>query len=388
MRFYRWPGRPTLFALVGAWGLTALFLGGSAAGLSVGSAASHFSITATPNSTASDGLNAVSCVSSSDCWAVGTAYPTAALIEHWDGTTWTLAAAAAPTSTTALEAVDCIDASDCWAVGRTSSSGGDTVALAEQWNGQSWTTVATPSAPGSSASLFGVTCTSSADCWTVGSYFTSQDPPATQTLAEHWNGTDWTVVPTPSLPDDQYNFLNATTCINSNDCWAVGDTANFGQTLAEHWNGTSWSIVKTHNTASTDNVLNGVSCVSTSDCWATGQGASATLAEQWNGRRWSIAATPATAAGTSGFAYGASGLGGDSVVCVSLKKCWAVGFEAGSSTLAERWNGTSWKIVQTATPNGSEFSDFYAVACAQGGKCWAVGSFNLGGSSETLAEVN
>ena len=246
----------------------------------------------------------------------------------------------------------------------------------------------TPPAPGSDAGLFGVTCASSVDCWAVGTYFTNLDPPATQALAEHWNGTDWSVVPTPTLPAGQYNFLNAASCADSHDCWAVGDTANFGKTLAEHWNGASWSIVKTRNTASTDNVLNGVSCVSTSDCWATGQGASGTLAEQWNGRRWSRAPTPVIAGG-SGFAYGASGLGGNSVACVSSKKCWAVGFTGSSpSTLAERWNGTSWKIVQTATPEGSDFSDLDAVACAPGGTCWAVGSFDVGGSLQTLAEVH
>lgn len=389
MQFDRRPRHSTYFVCVAACVLTAMFLGGAAAGLSVGSATPRWSITPTPNSTASDGLNGVSCVSSVDCWAVGTANPTAALIEHWDGTAWSVVSAAAPVSTTALEAVDCIDVSDCWAVGRTSSSGADTVALAEHWDGQSWTTVATPPVPGSAAGLFGVTCASSVDCWTVGSYFTSLDPPATQTLAEHWDGTEWTVVTTPSLPDNQYNFLNATTCVSSNDCWAVGDTANYGETLAEHWDGTSWSIVKTRNTASTDNVLNGISCAATSDCWATGQGASETLAERWNGRRWSITPTPVTGSGISGFAYGASGLGGNSVVCVSLKKCWAVGFGGSTTrTLAEQWNGTSWNIVRTAAPKGSESSDLFAVACALGGKCWAVGSFDLGGSSETLAEVH
>jgi hypothetical protein len=382
------PRHLTVFALVGAWVLTSLCLVGAAAGASPGSSASRWSISPTPNSTSSDGFNGVSCVSTVDCWAVGTSNPTAALIEHWDGTAWALVPAAVPVPTTALEAVSCIDTSDCWAVGRTSSSGADTAALAEHWNGQSWTTVSTPPSPGSDAGLFGVTCASSVDCWTVGSYFTNQDPPATQALAEHWNGTDWAVVPTPSLPGNQYNFLNATTCAGSNDCWAVGDTANFGQNLAEHWDGTSWSIVKTPNTASADNVLNGVSCASASDCWATGQGASETLAEHWNGRRWSITPTPVTAPGISGFAYGASGLGGNSVVCVSAKKCWAVGFRGGARTLAEEWNGASWNTVRTAKPKGSDFSDLFAVACAQGGTCWAVGSFDLGGSLETLAEVH
>jgi hypothetical protein len=378
-----------LAALVGACGFVGLFVGGPAAAISAAASAHTWSIASTPNSTTSDGLNGVTCLSSADCWAVGPASPTAALIEYWNGADWTSVPAAVPTATTALEAVDCVGASDCWAVGRTSSSGSGSTALAEHWNGQSWIAATMPTTPGGAAGLFGVACTNSTDCWTVGSYFTSQEPPATQVLVEHWNGTDWTVVSTPSLPGGQYNFLNATTCSNSTDCWAVGDSANYGKTLAEHWNGRDWSIVKIPKTASKDNVLNGISCVSTSDCWATGQGASGTLAEHWNGKLWSITPTPATGTGNSGFAYGASGLGGSSVACASSQKCWAVGFAgSASSTLVERWNGSKWKVQPTTMPSGSDSSDLNAVACAPGGPCWAVGTFDVSGSAETLAESN
>jgi hypothetical protein len=383
------PGNLGVFALVGAWVLIALCLGGPAAGPALGSTAPQWSITPTPNSTTFDGLIGVSCLSAADCWAVGTANPTASLIEHWNGTAWTLVPAAAPVPESPLEAVDCVDTSDCWAVGRTSSSGSNTVALTEHWDGKSWTTVSSPPVPGSNdTSLFGVTCASSADCWSVGSYFTSVEPPATQTLAEHWDGTDWTIVATPSLPGNQYNFLNATTCLKSDDCWAVGDTASFGQTLAEHWDGTSWSTVPTPNTASAGNDLNGVSCVSATDCWATGQGAPQALAERWNGRRWSIASTP-TPSGGSSFGDGSSGLGGNSVVCVSAKKCWAVGYAGHAAhALVEQWTGTSWKIARTVKPTGSTFSDLFAVTCAGRGTCWAVGLYDVGQSQDTLAEVH
>jgi hypothetical protein len=380
--------RPLVFALAGTWALTALLLGGPAAGPAFGSTAPPWSISPTPNSNSFDGLNGVSCLDRVDCWAVGTANPTAALIEHWDGTAWTLVPAAAPVSLSALESVDCIGTSDCWAVGRTSTTGSNTLALTEHWDGHQWTSVSSPPVPGSDdTGLFDVTCTSSVDCWTVGSYFTNLDPPATQTLAEHWDGTSWSIVTTPSLPGDQYNFLNTAACDGPDDCWAVGDTANFSQTLAEHWDGTSWSIVATPDTASAGNGLNGVSCLSASDCWATGQAGAQALAERWNGRRWSIVPTP-TASDGSSFGDGNSSPGGSSVECVSAKKCWAVGYAGhGPHALAEQWNGAGWKVVRTAKPAGSDVSTLYAVTCARG-RCWAVGSFNADGAQETLAEVH
>ncbi len=74
---------------------------------------------------------------------------------------------------------------------------------------------------------------------------------------------------------------------------------------------------------------------------------------------------------------------------MSAKKCWAVGFAGRTPhALVEQWNGTSWNLARAAKPAGSNFSDLYAVSCALGGTCWAVGSFDLGGSPETLAEVH
>src|SRR5215471_7562870 len=61
-----------------------------------------------------------------------------------------------------------------------------------------------------------------------------------QTLAEHFNGTSWSVVPTPALNAALSGVAGAA----GNNVWAVGDQAagSSNNTLIEHWDGTSWSV--------------------------------------------------------------------------------------------------------------------------------------------------
>ena len=71
-------------------------------------------------------------------------------------------------------------------------------------------------------------------------------PGANVTLAEQWNGSDWSIVTTPN-PSPSVDNLSAVACTGASDCWAVG-FASAGllvNTLAEHWNGSTWSIVTT-----------------------------------------------------------------------------------------------------------------------------------------------
>jgi hypothetical protein len=52
------------------------------------------------------------------------------------------------------------------------------------------------------------------------------------------------------------------------NAWAVGKGRN-GAALAEHWNGSSWSVVASPNVGGSDNLLNGVSAT-TGDVWTVG----------------------------------------------------------------------------------------------------------------------
>src|SRR4029079_11085749 len=94
------------------------------------------------------------------------------------------------------------------------------------------------------------------------------------------------------------NVLNAVSCPSTTSCFAVGAYTDFPKHFVEHWNGTSWSIVSTPSPPDTTNSqLKGVSCPSTTSCYAVGYyfNGSVTntiLVEHWNGTRWSVMTSP------------------------------------------------------------------------------------------------
>jgi hypothetical protein len=103
-----------------------------------------------------------------------------------------------------------------------------------------------PVRPGSSNGL-GDVAVSSCQAWVVGDYTTRSGSP--RTLIEHWAGTAWTQQPSPS-PGAAFDALNGVTAISASNVWAVGQYSNdpnnaTSQTLAEHWNGTAWAQVLT-----------------------------------------------------------------------------------------------------------------------------------------------
>jgi hypothetical protein len=69
-------------------------------------------------------LSGVACASAADCWTVGTTYTDTVesgpqmLIEHGTSTGWTISTTpASPTAGSSLNSVTCVSATDCWAVG-------------------------------------------------------------------------------------------------------------------------------------------------------------------------------------------------------------------------------------------------------------------------------
>jgi hypothetical protein len=70
------------------------------------------------------------------------------------------------------------------------------------------------------------------DAWAVGS------------LIEHWNGTKWEVVPSPS-PSPHPDALQGVAVLSRAYAWAVGYRGN--KTLIERWNGTAWTVQPSPN---------------------------------------------------------------------------------------------------------------------------------------------
>ena len=95
----------------------------------------------------------------------------------------------------------------------------------------------------------------STDAWAVG------EQNSNQTVTEHWNGAAWTLVPSPSVTvGTTLDTLTGVSAIGRSDVWTVGYTTlqNSDQTLAEHWDGTAWQIVPSANPGPGSNALNGL----------------------------------------------------------------------------------------------------------------------------------
>src|SRR5438270_12506132 len=110
-------------------GSTAGFPLGTVSGSANSLTQSDWSIVTSPNtSTTQNNLLGVTCVSASDCWAVGSYVADRGapqtLIEHWDGTAWAIVQSPnASLPTNVLSGVTCLSASGCSAVGCSIAAG-------------------------------------------------------------------------------------------------------------------------------------------------------------------------------------------------------------------------------------------------------------------------
>jgi hypothetical protein len=212
-------------------------------------------------------LNSVSCVGTSFCTAVGgwsdaVTGTARALIESWNGTSWSVVPSANPGGTDyALDGVSCTSATWCQAVGIQNSGPGNFSALIEAWDGKAWSA----QAGAFKGALNGVTCVSITFCTAVG-YSESSFPYAT--LVEEWNGVSWLTVLSPNVPGN-FSALASVSCTSNTACVAVGYAGNF-VTLVEVWRGRSWVISPSPNVGSGSNLLKGVSCIAAGRCKAVG----------------------------------------------------------------------------------------------------------------------
>jgi|SRR5260221_476376 len=185
---------------------------------------------------------------------------------------WNAIVSPSPGQDNNLYGVAAISGNNAWAVGAVNNSG-TSQTLVEHWNGTSWTVIASPSPGGYSDVLDSVVAISAKNVWAVGYSFVSNSS-LPQTLIEHWNGMSWSVVPSPNAGG--YNILSSVARVPGTSLlWAVGNyysSANntVQQTLIEQWNGTTWSIVPSPNPGS-NNSLWGMAWVpGTSQLWAVG----------------------------------------------------------------------------------------------------------------------
>lgn len=337
-------------------------------------------------------LSAVAALSESDVWAVGYYREIApssyerTLIEHWDGTAWSVVPSPnVGSDENLLSGVAAVSESDVWAVGHYSVPAYQT--LVEHWDGTTWSVVPSPNVEQIDRSLFAVAVVSANDVWAVG----ASDPPDSRTLVEHWDGTSWSIIPSPNL-GSLGNALYGVVVLSADDVWAVGLHTIFlsphtvERTLVEHWDGTAWSIVPSPNVGSSDNDLFAVAAVTPNDIWAVGRTHRHdtiydTLTEHWDGTTWSVVPSPSIPDTSYNFLEGVTARGPSDV--------WAVGSYSDTDfigrTLIEHWDGSAWSVVQS--PNVGQSDNRLYGAAAWGNDIWAVGWYFPLGVTQTLVEL-
>lgn len=141
---------------------------------------------------ASNTLFGVAAVSANNVWAAGDflnpSGPEQTLIEHWNGHKWSIVSSPSPGSAlNFLFGITAASANSVWAVGGFQNTSSPDQALIEYWNGQTWSVVSSPSPGLVFNTLFGIAAVSTSNLWAVGGF---QNPSAhDQTLIEHIAGS-------------------------------------------------------------------------------------------------------------------------------------------------------------------------------------------------------
>ena len=282
-----------------------------------------------------------------------------------------------------LLAVSCVSPTFCMAVGSIEGRKRG-VTLAELYNGSDWTVLPTPNVRGTTDNeLLGVSCSSGTSCTAVG--FRQNKQGAARTLAEQWNGLAWSI---DSAPFVFHSGLAAVSCASPTACTAVGGSGSFpdsiGSALAERWNGTSWAIeripkLRRHFAEA----LRGVSCVSARLCTAVG--------EQYDSN---VDAFYGVVLNTSGHGWSTKLKYGDvydeyafnAVTCRTARRCIAVGQlivpSGGTYGIWARRNRGRWKTPRSNIVADNQ--DLDGLACTSPRACLAVGGIR---SSHAYAEL-
>jgi hypothetical protein len=285
-----------------------------------------------------------------------------------------------------LLAVSAFSADDAWAVGESLGSPQSAptqpeVPLAEHWNGRSWTAVATPKVF-RDATIGGVADLGPGGVWIAGT-FTRNVAPYSHTLIEHFDGTAWHIVPSPD-PGSNTNVLAKVAASGPDDIWATGAYSNgLGQTLtlAEHWNGQRWSVVPTPDDPTAQfNILESLAVRSPADAWfgvSTSGNTNGDFFAHWSGKAWQKVA-------------GFGPLGGEialnGLAIVSATQVWVAGGYGGIKTGV--WNGTRWRFVATPAP-GKAANLLEAITAVPGGNELIAVGYQQGepSSSRTLVLI-
>lgn len=256
-------------------------------------------------------LNGVTALSTQDAWAVGFTFTCRnpelqALILHWDGTSWK----AVPSPKTladgnaALNGITAIAPDNIYAAGYQPGPKGVVLPLVEHFDGTQWTIVqGLPTGSATGNVLSSITSTGPNDVWAIGD---SVDEPTVsiQTMTLHFDGAQWSLVPSPNVLPKEFlndNVLLAVSAVSSSDVTAVGAFGAPGffsaSTMVLHWDGSQWSIVDSPSPSGFTELF-AVAALAPDNVYAAGffadpqSGQNMAMLQHFDGSQWSVIPAP------------------------------------------------------------------------------------------------
>jgi hypothetical protein len=279
------------------------------------------------------------------------------------------------TRQTYFTGVSAVAADDVWVVGSGEETAGDTTPTAGvvlHFDGSGWSVVPSPEAPtGTASDLDDVDMRTADDGWAVG-HLTTGDQ--TQPLILRWQAGHWTSSRLPDLRGAQLTSVSANA---ADDVWAAGtatDAAGAAAPVVLHFDGVSWTRADVPAPAGSS--LSSITTTRAGDVWAAGstcvEATCAPLVLHRTGGGWRTERAAAGSVVTE-------------IVALSAADVWTIGYSSGPtgvrSAHVEHWTGLSFQSDLVLLPAGgtapNEIASATPLAGAaadpSSGALWAVG---------------
>jgi Fibronectin type III domain len=314
-------------------------------------------------------LDGVSCVSVTECTAVGQSGGVGAYATESTGT-WgavdTLAEASTPEA--ALNSVSCASATSCSGVG---VNGDDVPIFASDFDG-TWD-VTPVFASAFDAQLNGISCVSATQCTAVGVIGVS-DANSRPAYVRETSGGIGDLTQLPVVGEGQ---LDAVSCTSASVCTAVGNDSS-GPIYVRESAGT-WGTPTALPFSGTGPELTGITCFAASSCTAVG------FELEGSGIDTAVPAYAVESAGTWGPVTTLTPPGGhgtfEGISCVDASHCTAVGRDAGDEPIIAVDVAGTWSTVAEHPVTGG--GGLLSVSCSDATDCTAVGA-SVGNGDQPL----
>jgi hypothetical protein len=298
-------------------------------------------------------LRGVKAFAPDDAWAVGDydqitlgVHEMHPIVMHFDGAAWNLVPTPLPGKdfpggkNIYLWDVDGVAPDDLWAVGdheHPVDPGTETLTL--HWDGSEWSVVPSPTTGelSSGSGFDAVEAIASDDVWAVGSWANENDLARRSPLAAHWDGSDWTIIDVPIVTtgDQELRDVDADptgSVLWVSGGWGVTETAPY----VLRWTGSEFELVEPQPDLNLYESLQEIEVFAENDVWIAGytRGTLESVMLHWDGSGW----TPFDAAGA-----------GWSLAGVAPDDIWSV-----DESAVAHWDGVSWTEVTSWPGNAND----------------------------------